>query len=357
MKYYAGLDVSMKETFICIQDETGKVISQTKAKTDPYEISESLKKHKVQLEKVGLESGALSHWLTEELRKHTIPVICIDARKMATLLSVRINKTDKNDAKGIAEAMRCGMYTEVAQKSKAAIEIATLMRSRRLLIQQKVQTTNAIRGFLKTYGIRLGSVGEMTFADKVRKILSESGCEIARVGIEALIESFEKLIELIRALTLQVEAIARKDEDVKLLMTIPGIGAVTALSFKVEIDDPKRFKDSRAVGAYLGMTPRQYSSGEIQQQGRISKCGSTEVRNLLCEAAIVMMTRTKSWSKLKAWGLRIAKKHGFKKAATAVGRKMAVMMHSMLITKKGFIHGEPEQEKTHKKEQLTTVAV
>jgi transposase len=348
MKHYIGLDVAMKETFICIEDEAGKIIHQGRVKTDPDLIAEYLKKFGMQIDKVGLESGSLSHWLTDELRTLGIPAICIDARKMAAVLSVQVNKTDKNDAKGIADAMRCNLYSEVLQKSQMAIELGTLMGSRRLIVMQKVQLTNAIRGFLKTYGLRLGSCGDKTFCQKVRDLLGDN-YHLAREGIEGLLTCYKNVCEELKKLTSKVEEVAREDEDIKRLTTIPGIGVITAVSYKIEIDDPKRFKNSRAVGAYLGMTPKQYSSGETKKQGRISKCGSRETRFLLTEAAVVMMTRSKSWSKLKAWGLKIQRKHGFKKAAMAAGRKMAVIMHRMLLDKTDFIYGEPKEEKVKPK--------
>lgn len=357
MKHYVGLDVSMKETFVCIEDENGKIINQGRVKTDPSRIAEYLKKFSVQIEKVGIESGSLSHWLVGELKVFGIPAICIDARKMAAVLSVQINKTDKNDAKGIAEAIRCGIYREVIQKSKEAIEISTLMGSRRLIITQKVQITNAVRGFLKTHGIRLGTCGEKSFTQKVKDQLMNQDL-LVRQGIEALLSCFEKLCEEIKKLTLKIEGLAREDEDIKRLITIPGVGVITAVSYKIEIDNPKRFKNSRAVGAYLGMTPKQYSSGETKKQGRISKCGSSETRFLLNEAATVMLTRSQRWSKLKAWGLKIQRKHGFKKATMAVGRKLAVIMHRMLIDKTDFVYGEAKEEKSKKEnEKIGTIGL
>lgn len=312
MQHYAGLDVSMKETFICIQDETGKIINQGKVKTDPQLIEQYLSKIGVPLAKAAIESGSLSHWLVEELRKLQVPAICIDARKMAAILSLQVNKTDQNDAKGIADAVRCNLYREVTQKSQSSIEISTLMGCRRLLVVQKTQQSNAIRGFLKSYGIRFSSMGEVNFTEAVRQHLSNKNC-ITKEGVETLLQCYEKICEAIKKLTKKVEELARSDEDVKRLMTIPGIGAITALAFKITIDDPRRFNNSRAVGAYLGMTPKQYSSGETKRQGQISKCGSSEMRSLLMEAGIVLLTRSKRWSKLKAWGLKLMRKNGAKK--------------------------------------------
>lgn len=344
MKHYVGLDVSMKDTFICIMDEAGKVINQGRTKTNPEEISQYLKRFQLSLDKVGIESSSLSHWLVEELKRLEIPALCIDARKMAAVLSIQINKTDKNDAKGIADAMRCKMYREVSAKSSSSIEIGTLMGSRRLIVEQKVQITNAVRGFLKTYGIRLGSCGDASFVQKVREKLSDKH-QIAWEGLNGLLNCFEKICEELKNLTKKVEDLAREDEDAKRFMTIPGVGAITALAYKIEVDDPTRFRNSRTVGAYLGMTPKQYSSGETKKQGRVSKCGSSEVRTLLSEAAVVMLTRSKRWSKLKAWGLKLHRKHGFKKATMAVGRKLSVIMHKMWVNKTDFIYGEPKEDR------------
>lgn len=353
MKHYVGLDVSMKETFICIVNETGQIVKEGRAKTEPGLIAGFLEKTRLdmggilKIEKVGIESGSISGWLVEQLKKLGIPAICIDARKMAAILSVCVNKTDKNDARGIADAMRCGLYKEVMSKSPISLEIGTLMNCRNTMVEQRVQLTNTIRGLLKTYGIRLGSCGEAVFENKVRERLPE-GYLLAKEGIEALLNCFKKLCEEIKKLTKKLETLAREDEDVSRLMTIPGVGVITALAYKIEVDDPKRFKNSRAVGAYLGMTPRQYSSGETEKQGKISKCGSGQVRRLLNEAAVVMLTRSQKWSKLKAWGMKISRRHAFKQVTMAVGRKLAIIMHQMLVNKTEFVPGEPKERKLEK---------
>jgi transposase len=344
MKYYAGLDVSMKETSVCILSESGQIVHKGRVKTDPEKIADQLKKTGFLIEKAGIESGSLSHWLVDELKKLEVAAICIDSRQMAAILSVQVNKTDDNDAKGIAEAMRCNLYREVFQKTQRSIEIGTLLASRRLIVTQKVQMTNAIRGLLKSYGVRLGSTGKAGFVEATKKAMPRE-CALAVEGIESLLLCYERLVEELKKLTRTVESIAKQDEDATRLMTIPGVGPITAVSYKMSIGDPKRFKNSKAVGAYLGMTPRQYSSGETVKQGRISKCGSGEMRFLLMEAGLILLTRSRKWSKLKAWGLKVLRKHGTKKAAMAVGRKLAVIMHRMMLDKTDFIYGESRQEK------------
>lgn len=340
MKYFAGLDVSMKTTFICIVNENGKVICNEETKTDPILIADKLKHTGLTLEKVGIESGALSFWLVNNLQKLSLPALCIDARKMASILSVQINKTDKNDAKGIADAMRCDLFKEVVRKSDKTIELSILMGSRRTLVNQRTQLKNTIRGFLKSYGIRLSITGENEFITQVRENLSKEKRIISQESLHSLISCYKQHCIEITNLEKVIESLAKKDEDIKRFMTIPGVGIITAMTFKIVIGDPYRFSNSRDIGAYIGMTPRQYSSGEIFRQGAISKCGSTELRFLLTEAGIVVLTRTKKWSKLKAWGLKIMRKHGMKKAGLAVGRKLAIIMHRMMLDKKDFIYGE-----------------
>jgi transposase len=341
MKYYAGLDVAMKETFICILREDGEKIYESSCPTDPQHIYEELLKGGVEIEKVGLETGSLSHYLHRGLQELGCKVICIDARKMSAILSVTINKTDKNDARGIADAMRCNHYKEVHLRDLQDHSTTILLKSRAMLIRNRTALKNTVRGYLKAYGIRLGDVSHKKFPALVREhypnILPE-----ASKGIEGLLKSFEAINKEILALDDDLKEICKQDQDVQLLMTAPGVGMIVALTYKTDLGDPTRFKKSDSVGAYYGMTPRQYSSGENIKQGRISRCGAREVRTLLAEAAVVLLTRNQSWSPLKVWGLKLMKKYGLKKASMAVGRKLAVIMHRMLFTGESFKFSKAE---------------
>lgn len=345
MRYYAGLDVSMKETFVCVVDELGKRISEKSVETEPKVIFSYLNSLKINIELVGMESGAMSHWLTTELRNLGLPIKCIDARHVAAILSVKINKTDKNDARGIADAMRCGLYKEVRAKEKEEIALNTLLNGRKMLINQRTQLLSCVRGLLKPFGIRLGAIGNSVKSIEIilasLKDLPETVISTVSELIKVVISNMQSVKELDKKIGEKVRA----NKEAQLLRSIPGIGPITALRFIAEICDPHRFLKSKSVGAYVGMTPRQYSSGEIQKQGRISKCGSKDLRTLLMEAGVVILTRTKSWSKLKAWGLRIQKKHGLKKAAVAVGRKLSVIMHRMLVTGNEFKFTDKEEFK------------
>lgn len=335
MKYYAGLDVAMKQTFMCILDKEGKKVYESKALTDPKQIYEELSKSGVKLEKIGIESGSLSNFLTKGLQDLGLKAICIDARKMAAILSVTVNKTDKNDAKGIADAMRCNHYKEVCLRDDVANSVGILLKSRTTLVQTRTTVKNTVRGYLKNYGLRLGQVSHQKFPKTVREHYEDLFPESIK-GIESLLKSYETLNKEITVLDNELKEICKQDEEVQLLMTAPGVGMIVALTYKTDLGDPSRFKNSESVGAYYGMTPRQYSSGEIIKQGKISRCGSKEVRYLLAEAGVVILTRSKTWSPLKAWGLKLMKKYGLKKASMAVGRKLSVIMHRMLMTGESF---------------------
>ena len=335
MKYYAGLDVSMKATNICVVNEEGIRVFESRAFSEPRAIHEALIKSGVELEKVGLETGSLSKYLTKGLLERGVKAICIDARKMAAILSVTVNKTDKNDARGIADAMRCNHYKEVHLRSCEDDSIGIFLSSRSTLVESRGLFKNTVRALLKTFGIRLGEVSNEKFGSAVRDSLINMAPEACR-GIESLLKSFEAMNKEIKKLDKDLNQFCKQDEDVKRLMTIPGVGMVVAMTYKADMGDPARFKKSETVGAYYGMTPRQYSSGETIKLGRVSRCGSKVMRTLLTEAGIVLLTRTKTWSSLKVWGLKIQKKHGFKKAAMAVGRKLSVIMHRMLMTGESF---------------------
>lgn len=343
MKHYIGLDVSMKETSICIIDETGKTVYEGSEQSDPIRLADHIKKLRLDLEKIAIESGSISHWLVTQIQKLGLPAICVDARHIAAILSMNVNKTDRNDARGIANALRSGLYREVHLKSQPHVDVCCLITARKALVNQRTKLKNVVRGLLKTYGIRLATTGTKNFSERVLQAL-EGLPGSARLAIKAVLTGFQALETQVLGLEKQIKAEAQNDPDVRLLMTIPGVGPITALSFKAAIGDPTRFQDSRLVGAYLGMTPTQYSSGETQRLGRISKRGGAAMRSLLYEAAIVMLTRAKLWSKPKAWALKILRKKGMKKAAVALGRKLAVVMHRMLITKQAFKLGDPSED-------------
>lgn len=343
MSYYAGLDVSMKETSIAIVNDQGKIVFETKCETEPDIIIKNLNDTGFVLTKVGLESGCISFWLIEELKKLGLKAICIESKQMATLIALKVNKTDRNDARLIADAMRCNLYREVHHKAKASIETGLQMRARRTLVDVRTKLKNSIRGFMKAYGIRLGTVSHQKFPIAVRRSIEGCG-DAVKAAIYGLLLSYDEVCRNIEEAEKAITQCLRKDPIIELFETIPGVGTITALTYKAVIDDPHRFVNSRDVGAYLGFTPNQYSSGDTVKHGRISKCGNSELRALLVECAVVLLTRTKSWSKLKAWGLKIMKRSGLNKAATAVARKLAIIMLKMWQQGKPFVWGEKKEK-------------
>jgi transposase len=258
-----------------------------------------------------------------------LPVICIDARHAKAALKMQINKNDRNDAVGIARIMQCGWYKEVRVKDLDSHATKALLVSRALLVKIKRDIENQIRGLLKNLGLVIGRAKMNMFAVRAAQ-LAEDRSELF-VAVEPLLKAREAIEQQILDLDRKVLRLARNNAQVRRFMTTPGIGPVTALCFLATIDDPARFKRSRSVGAYAGLTTRRYASGEIDWTGRISKCGDKMLRSYLYEAANVLLTRVAKWSALKAWGVRLAKRSGLRKAKVAVARKLAVILHRMWI--------------------------
>jgi transposase len=327
MTSYVGLDVSLKSTSICVVDVDGAVIVEQTVVSDPDSIADYIHTNASDVQRVGLESGPTSVWLWRELAQKGLPVICIDARHARAALSMQINKSDRNDAAGIARIMQTGWYREVKVRSPASHATRALLNSRAMLVNIVRDLENQIRGLLKVEGLVIGRAKEGVFSKRVEALLGDR--PELRLIIEPLLMTRESVRQQLGLLERRVRRLANERPLTRTLMTVPGVGPVTALAFMAAIDDPTRFKRSRSVGAYLGLTPRRHASGEVDWSGRISKCGDTMVRTYLFEAAGVLLTRVQKWCSLKAWGLRIAKRAGMKKARTAVARRLAVILHRM----------------------------
>lgn len=327
MSTYVGLDVSLKETSVCVVNEDGDILKQGSVASDPDMIAEYVNAHASSVRRVGLESGPTSVWLWRELATRSLPMICIDARHAQATLSMQINKSDRNDAVGIARIMQTGWYREVEMKSSHSHTTRGLLNSRALLVKMKRDLENQIRGSLKTFGLVIGRAKGGVFTTRAQALLQDEPGLVSYV--QPLLDARESIRQQLRTLDRQVKLLVAENTPARAMMTVPGVGPITALAFMSAIDDPTRFARSRSVGAYLGLTPRRYASGEVDWQGRISKCGDAMVRTYLFEAAGVLLTRVNKWCTIKAWGLRIAKRSGMKKARIAVARKLAVILHTM----------------------------
>lgn len=340
MEYYVGMDVSLKETSICVVDDDGEIQCEGTVISEPTAIAGFIKANAVNAKRVGLETGPTTTWLWHELRALDLPVICIDARHAKAALSMQINKSDRNDAVGLARIMQCGWYKEVQVKKLSCHEVRAVLGSRAQLVKIKLDLENQIRGLLKNRGLVIGKAGGNVFRRRAEELLGRD-CLLWE-AVRPLLEIREKVGREIAALYRKLLALARNDEDIRRSMAVPGIGPITALAFHSAIDEPDRFRRSRSVGAYVGLTPRRYASGEIDWSGRISKCGDQMLRTYLFEAAGVLLTRVPQWCRLKAWGHRLWKRIGFKKAKIAVARKLAVILHRMWCDKTDFIWSNTE---------------
>lgn len=326
-QHYVGLDVSLDETAVCVVDEAGALIWRGKCVSTPDSIHEAVAQHAPDATRIGLESGQLSTWLFHELKARGQPVICIDARHAKAALSLRINKTDANDALGIAQIVRVGWYREVAVKSMDNCAVRTLLTARAQLVTQRTALTNTIRGLLKTFGIVLARGKGARFEPMVQDRIAEQ--PMLATIIEPTLAVLRVLREQIAVFDRMLHRRARNDPAVRRLMTVPGVGTVVALAYTATIEDPARFKRSSSVAAYLGLTPRRYQSGQCDRAGHISRCGDGMLRSYLYEAANVFLRRATRPSPLSAWGRALMERIGGRKALVAVARKLAVLLHSM----------------------------
>jgi transposase len=329
MEHYAGLDVSLKETSVCIVDRAGQVVREVKAATEPEAILAILADEALTIERIGLEAGPLSQWLFSELAEADLPVICVETRHMKAALSAQVNKSDRNDARGIAHMMRVGLYRPVHVKTLGSQKRRMLLTGRQLLQAKALDIESDLRGTLRNFGFKVGMVGTVKFEARIRELIADHSDLVAIV--EPLLIARKVLREQLGVLHRQLLAVVRHDEVCRRLMTMPGVGPVVALTFRATVDVPGRFTRSKAVGAIFGLTPRRHQSGEIDRTGGISKCGDALMRTTLYQAAQVMLTRTNKWSWLKAWGMKMAKRRGMKRAIVAVARRMAVIMHRMWV--------------------------
>jgi transposase len=330
MNCYAGLDVSLRSTNICVIDDDGKRIAEGKTDSEVADIAAFLDEFGGEIVEVGLEAGTLTQYLTYGLQFAGFEVVCMEARQVKAALSAMRNKTDKNDARGIAQLLRSGWYNRVHIKSMQSHRIRALLTSRRAVLSKCIDLEQEIRGIFKIFGIKLPArLGHGSFDAKVRPLIEAD--EMLALSLLPALDARLMLYRSFRELDNRTRHLANNDPICQRLMTAPGVGFVTALTFKAGVDDPARFKQSRTVAAHFGLTPRRFQSGEIDFDGHISRAGDADVRSTLYVAANSMLTRSSQWSPLKAWGMKLAKNRGHKKAVIAVARKLAVILHRMWI--------------------------
>jgi transposase len=330
MEYYAGLDVSLRSCALCIVDGKGTVLFERELPCEVGDIAECLLEFPHPIERVGFEAGSMSQHLFFGLTAEGFDVVCMEARQVSAALSAMRNKTDKTDARGIAQILRTGWFSPVHMKSREAHGLRALLSARKALLKKTMDLANEVRGLLKVFGVRLPKTVKHGSFDSVVRPMIEIDDVLAHALVpllDARVVLYQHYLELDR----RVKRAASKDDVCMRLMTIPGVGPIAALSFKSAVDDPTRFKRSRTVGAHFGLTPRRYQSGEHDNPGRISKAGDRDVRAVLYAAANALLMRTMASSQIKSWGMRLMRTKGRRRAVVAVARKLAVLMHRMWI--------------------------
>jgi transposase len=292
----------------------------------------------MKIERVGLEACSLTAWLHARLTEAGLPAICIEARQAKAAMGAMPNKTDRNDARGIAQIMRTGWYRAVHVKSPSCQSWRALLTARRLMLNKRRDVENGVRALLREAGLKVGTPSRKDFSARVRELAGDD--RVLAALSESLLAVIETMNQEVERLTKRVFDEVKVEPTSRRLMTVPGVGPLTALTFRATIDQPNRFRKSRDVGAHLGLTPRRYQSGETDVQGRISRCGDELARTALYEAAHSLLIRSSKWSALRAWGMTIAKRRGMARARVAVARKLAVILHRMWADGSDFRYGK-----------------
>jgi transposase len=334
MTYFVGLDVSKQTTSICIMDRDGKVVREGVVETSPKAIVGFLRGERRRYVRVGLEAGGMAGWLYQGLTRKGLPVVVIETRHAHAMLKGHRNKTDRNDAKGIANLMRTASYRKVHVKSQSSLEIQVDLTARRLLVDKARDITGAIRGVLLSAGLKLAAGRRHTFEQRVYALLDRH--PFVENAIRSLMTARAALLREMQAIEAGLIATASDDPVCRRLMTAPGVGAITALTYRSAIDEPHRFARSRAVGAHFGLTSGIWQTGETLIQGRITKWGDGNVRRALVLAAWQLLRSNTRRSWLSALVMHIAEHRGAGRAVVAGARRLAIVLHRMWVTETDF---------------------
>src|SRR5215210_204858 len=328
MEQDAGIDVSLDSASVCIVDAQGKIVKEAKGASEPEGLIAWFAAHGTPMARIGLEAGPLSQWLFAEMKAAGLPVELLETRHVRAAFKAMPVKTDRKDARGIAQLMRRGWVRPVHGTPLPAQEGRALLTPRKLLQAKRHDVAMSLRGVLRGFGLKVGPTTPKTFEGRVREGVAQH--DTLRTIADALLKARAGLEQEFKAIEKRLSALARANAPTRQLMTTPGVGTIVAVTFASAIDDPARFRSSRRVGAHFGLTPRQHQSGETDVTGRISRIGDHGVRVALYEAANVILTRAVRGSDLKSWALGVARRAGMRKAKVALARKVAVVLHRML---------------------------
>lgn len=335
MDHYAGIDVSLEYSSVCVVDATGKIVREGKVASEPAALIAWFGSLGFNLMRIGLEAGPLSQWLYAAMRDVGLAVELLETRHVRDAFKAMPVKSDRNDARGIAQLMRLGWFRPVHCKSIGAQEVRAMLTARKLVQTKLLDVENSLRGILRGFGLKVGKTTDRSFAGRIQELV-KGHPNLEAIG-EALLSVRAVLLGEFKAFEKRVRTMSLLDAKARLLMSTPAVGPIVSLTYASAIDDPARFKSSKQVGPHFGLTPRRYQSGETDRSGRISKIGDAAVREALYQAAHIMLTKpVKGCSELKSWAMRIARRAGMRKAKVALARKLAVILHRMLADNAPF---------------------
>jgi transposase len=287
MDHYVGIDVSLEQSSVCVVDTGGRIVREAKVASEPDALVQFLKGLGLPLARVGLEAGPLSQWLYAGLVGAGFEAVLLETRHVKAALSAMVVKTDRKDARGIAQLLRMGWFRTVHCKSPPSQEVRALLVARKQLQAKAQDLELSLRGLLRGFGLKLGEISKGRFAARVRDLAA--GHPVLEPIAEAMLRARDALRQEFAKLHRAMLTIVRTDPICRQLMTVPGVGAVIAVTFTSAVDDPRRFAKSAALGAHFSLTPKKYQSGERDVTGAISKTGDGLVRAALYEAAHIML--------------------------------------------------------------------
>jgi transposase len=326
-----GIDLGDRSSRYCILDEQGEVLAEGSVATTKRGFAQVFGSKP--RSRLALEVGTHSPWVSRYLADLGHEVIVANPRRVR-LITDSTRKDDRLDAKTLARLARIDpeLLSPIRHRSAQAQADLMVIRARAVLVEARTMLVNAARGLTKSYGERLGSCG----TGQVREGLADSLSEPLQNALKPLLAEVESVSERIQAYDEQIENIAKsRYPETALLQQVHGVGALTALTYVLTVDDPYRFRRSRDAGAYFGLRPRRRESGDSRPQLRITKEGDAYVRKLLVQCAHHILGPFGPDSDLRRWGLELAAhggKNAKKRALVAVARKLAVLLHKLWVT-------------------------
>lgn len=328
LKLFVRLDISLAKTSICVISEYGKIIKDVEVESELEVLSRWLNAWSGSIAAIGLEAGPPSQWLHRGLTEAGLDALLMETRQVKGALKAMPIKTDRRDAEGIARLLHLGWFRPVHCKSVSAQETRAVLGARKAIQQNMIALEMSLRGLLRNFGLKVGAISRGRFETRIRELAD--GNPMLETATEPMLRARASLRQKLASLEKHVRQFAGDDPVCCRLMTMPGIGVVVAPTFRAAIDDPKRFRSSKRVGPWVGLTPSRNQSGERDVSGGITKAGDVNLRRALCQAATVMMNRGRStW--LRTWGARIAQRRGSKIAMVALARRIAVILHQIWV--------------------------